>query len=337
LRNERLRTLPAMARSRAATGRQPHSYDVVDTGDTTEVADLRSLWLILIGFAGGLTATAIVFLGFWSWPSHNTEFAQDGAFLIWFFLIAVQVAAWPLAVALTLGHLRRVRRVCPGGGKEVAVASSLFVLAALAVAALGVFGLDLPQWLPDYRTRILILSLLGIGTALVPAVVLLKVQVGLRTLGKHKAPGRREIKMLLQLKEALSTSLGLLGILLSLAIVAAAAERNAVGSYTKQFDKRHDINEIFPLDYVTLYGLLLSILIAIAYAPAHISYLAVGRRFRETLFPVTAPDEGWQAEVDKRTAFDGLLELGGTTGANLKTSIFVLGPLLTSLTGLLSK
>ncbi len=309
------------------------------------VAKYRTISMIVIGLLIAGCAWVLVFLGYFSdllfnWSDQNKSFAHDSRLLLWLLLILAQAAVWPLIVLIVVNKIREIQDYASGNWGEVVLSALLFFAGAIAVGLVAVLGPDLPNWLPGYDWKLGILSVVGVGVALAPAVGMWKAQSALRTLLEEVGDGQPQtihFDRLLHLKDALKLFLVSLGTLLSLAVIAAAAERRAVDGFGKLDNANYDVDGVFPTHFVTLYGLLLSALVALAYAPAHVTLRAVGVSFRDKRVPLVDPGniDAWQKRLGERQSFEDLLDLRADTASNLKTGTIALAPLLASLTGLI--
>ena len=309
------------------------------------VAKYRPISVMLIGLVAAAFAWAIVFLGYLSdvgadWSEPQKSFAHNPKFLLWLLLILAQAALWPIVVLAVIHRIREIKAYAPGDWGEVVLSVLLFMAAAISVGLVAVLEPDLPNWLPGYDWKLSILSVIALSAALMPAIGIWKAQGALRQVleqvGAAK-PRKVHLDRLLHLKETLNLCLVLLGSLLSLAVIAAAAERQAVEAFGKLQNPSYKVDSDFPADYVTLYGLLLSVLVGLVYMPAHVTLRAVGVRFRDKLVPMVEPSDmdAWSKRLGERRAFEDLLNLQAGAGANLKAGIVALTPLLATLTSLI--
>ena len=322
---------------------------MAQTGDFGFVARYQTIVLMTIALGAAALAWLLIFLGdwigLWHWTHENRAFASDGAFLIWLFLILGQAAAWPIVAMIVIGKIREVDFYYKGNWREVVLSSFVFGGAALAIGISGIWVQDLPRWLPGFREKLTVLTVVGVGVALLPAIGIWRVQGALRELlddllrkkRNDKKPDKLEIDRLLHMKDTLALYLGFLGFLLTAAIVAAGAERKAVDAWGQRTNHHYNVDMVFPSDHVLLYGLLLTLLVSLVYAPAHISYLAVGRRLRDDVVPMLPPsDPAWQSRLGERASLEDVLDLRGKTDANLKAAAAVVTPLIGSLIGLIN-
>jgi hypothetical protein len=308
-----------------------------------------TLRLALSAALMAVIAAVIVYLGRWSdwpweWSSEHKKFARDAQFVLWLLLILAQLAIAPAVfyvVAETIDEIRKYARV-PWRG--IVILAVVFGVAAVGVGILGAFEPELKvrgrgEWLPGSEWKIAALSVIVVFIGLAPAIGIWTVQGALRTVAESigdQDPKKIHLDRLLHLKDALRLFLVLLGALLTIVVIAAAAQRKAVERWGVMAQANFDVDKIFPFEYVLLYGLLFSLLVALVYAPAHLTYVAVARRFRDRIVPLVQPTaDNWQTRLQERKSFDELYELQSGTGTNLKASVVALTPLLASLTGLL--
>lgn len=297
-----------------------------------------SLRIMLVALAGLLFGLTVIFAVPWTWPARNQDFARENSsFLIWALVILAQTAGWPIVASLIVWNLRRVSPFADLRRREIVVSSIVFLTAALTFTTFAVWVPDLPSWLPQYRVRLMILSAAAIVIALGAAIGMWLVHSALRRLVRESGlppakPTAEQVRRLVLLGDVLKRFLVLLGLLLTGAIVGAGAERNAVLAYAE----KHKVADVlFPGEYVVVYGLFLSALAALVYTPVHLTFLAVGRNFRERFFPPVAPDDdAWSDRLGQRRTFDEMLDLSSSTGATFKASVAALSPLIASLLAL---
>lgn len=251
--------------------------------------------------------------------------------------------------------LQAIRRLL---GQRVFWPTLAMTAGVLAVLALGAVGPDVESWraydfVPQRSSKIAFLGLLGSMIALYGVVgmwrIYFRAKDGLRKTGEES----KDVDGYLALHENLQLFLVILGALLGLTILAAAAERNLVLGY---HDKvlcpepnavRRALGLVpkcesahFPPEYLLLYGFAFTTLLAFAYLPVQSTLVAYGRRIREAFAPTQCLQEA-HADVrawhDKRDALDEILQLKVGAGANFRATIAILTPLVGALTSLLFK
>jgi hypothetical protein len=130
--------------------------------------------------------------------------------------------------------------------------------------------------------------------------------------------------------------LGFLGAVIGLAVLASAELQHVIRAYYKflGFDKKTE----FSAEGVILYGLVLSLLVALIYLPTFGTLQRTGTRIRDSVEGLPEPaDPMLEARLAKRKALDELLSLQISASASFRVSIAILSPLLGSLTSLLPR
>jgi hypothetical protein len=111
-----------------------------------------------------------------------------------------------------------------------------------------------------------------------------------------------------------------------LGTLATGALKNAVNA----------IGIAFPSEFVLMFGLYYSALIALAYAPSYLALQAAGQRLLDANCPIPAPDTPtFVPDLERRTTLEGLLQLNVAASATFKSGVAILTPLFGSLVGLL--
>lgn len=92
----------------------------------------------------------------------------------------------------------------------------------------------------------------------------------------------------------------------------------------------------FDSQYVALYGLFFTVLLAVAFAPSFLALRTAGRNLRDCALPLPAPtDSSFDDIRRKRKALDEFLQTGMSALASFKAGIAILSPLAGSLAALL--
>jgi hypothetical protein len=285
----------------------------------------RSVTLIAVAIAGVAVGALIVYAGAWDWDADSKRFARKPEFRLWAFLVALQVATWSVGavfVARTLRDLRDYRH-----GKLVEIASSLALLALLMFAfsfAARKIGPGFP--LPERGLRLSALSVLAFLVAMGAAAGMWLVHAALEREFGGSEPSD-DVGAFARLIGRLQLLLTIQGAILGGAILGAGALRNAIVAN----------KGTSPQVYVLLYGLFLSGLVALAYAPTYARARTLGRKLRERCLPHAPPPgvEGWAGWLAERKALDELLGVNAGTAASLRTGAAILTPLAGSLVALL--
>jgi hypothetical protein len=299
-----------------------------------------SKWIFFLALVGGVLAAAVVILGAWGWKGAHDEVRRSGEFWLWLVLLSVQGALW-LAAAPLLWHTLAALWPYRVSNEGELVWSTVGFLAWVALGVAGTaFFVKLPNYVPDHEARIVLLSGVGALVALAAAFGVWLLHGALRSLlhADYSSAERTKehVDDLLRLRAVLQNLLFFLGAVLSLAILAAGAERQVVIKYSALTHGGKAAEGVFPPEYVLVYGIYFSALLALVYVPTHRTLLQVGAHFRELLFPLPPPrDETWAETYAKRKTLDELLQLQLGTTSTFKAGVAILTPLLGALTGLL--
>jgi hypothetical protein len=314
---------------------------------------LRGLWLFLLAIGGALLGVAVIGLGAWSWTKEQKDFVSTGPFLLWAALICAQTAAWAVAVPLLAGIRRGLDRLWARG---IVVAAVFFCFVVLV----GVFGGALgPHWAHwddvqdpygylDHRwLRISILGIVGTLVAMYGVLAIWAIYRQLKAMLQRGNLGLGDVDDYLALQDKLQRLLVILGSALGLTILTVGAERNAILAWTaRNCPTRSPVVEFvlgkascpsrFPPEFMLIYGFFFTALLALAYTPAQLALVSVGRRIRDSV----ASLEGLNARnlADRRAereALESLLDLKVGTAASFRSGLAILTPLIGSLTALL--
>jgi hypothetical protein len=288
---------------------------------------------VLLACAGAAAAGTILFADRLDWPSRNVEFARNGSFLLYMFLIVGQVAVWPVAVGWLWSDLRALARGWRRNARELAESLVIVALASWAGLLAAAFGPKVPDYLPHHREKLLLISGLGWIAGSVAASGIWLLHGEMKELLAHPVPGPRELEELLALRDRLQRFLAVSGSIIGLAILGAGAERNMISAYTADFHATGG----FPIEYVLIYGLFFSALLALVYFPTHLTLQALAARLRDRYAPVPDidADGAWVEEWRRRGLLEDALSMKVGASASFKTGVAILTPLIGSLTGLL--
>jgi hypothetical protein len=287
----------------------------------------------LLACGGAAVAGTILFADRLEWPARNVEFARNGSFLLYVFLIVGQVAVWPVAVAWLWGDLRALARGWRRNARELVESLLIVALASWAGLLTASFGPRIPDYLPHHREKLLLVSGLGWVAGSITASGIWLLHGEMKELLARPVPGPREFEELLALRDKLQRFLAVSGSIIGLAILGAGAERNMISAYTADFH----VAGGFPMEYVLIFGLFFSGLLALVYFPTHLTLLALASRLRDRYAPVPDfdADGAWAEEWKRRALLEDALSLKIGAGASFKTGVAILTPLIGSLTGLL--
>jgi hypothetical protein len=297
--------------------------------------------LIGIAVVGGAIAFGIIGLG--GLPENGTRrfgsaFRHSGEFRMWVFLLVVQTAMWAIGAALLLSpEMRRPLRHVWADAR-LPVFASVAATAVPLVTFVTVVSLksNLHYPLRWHREKVLALSLIGIGVALIGIAELALVRFAL-----ERAPTggtAKDIEHYLTLRTLLQRVLGVEGAIVGAAVLSAGALRNAVVAYNQIHTKYESVPDPskFPREFVLIYGAFFTLLLAMLYVPVYFRLLDVGRENVKNACEDADPrSEAWLAAYEKRKKLEEYLQLEVTTSAGFRSGVAILTPLASALVALL--
>jgi hypothetical protein len=283
------------------------------------------LWGAIVGALLGL---AILFADAATWDGGEYDLANEGPFLLWAAAIAAQTMAWVLAFPAIRSISRRWRTPARAHSLEVRAATGALLFLGVTISVLPPLIGDLPETVPHRGLKMAVLNLTAFGLAIYAARAMWYAAADARAL-RHR--GAADLGALLhhrRLRADLELLLAILGLLVTLAVIASAALR----ALTEHVDPE----EALPAQSVILYGLILSLVLALVYVPAHLTVLRCGQALRDRVAPLVAlDDEGFADRLARRDRLGAFLGLDVAATASFRTGVAILSPLLGSLTSLL--
>jgi hypothetical protein len=294
------------------------------------------LWVTLaLAALGGLAGFADVFVDrLWhAWSDPQWHAVRTGPYALWILLICIQPALWFVAIVPLGRVLRSLAPYGRGAVRRISVLAAEFgLLVAIGIGASGHL-VHFPDYLPGHREKLLALSILGALFGIAAAIGVWLTHEKLRVMAGAPITDA-SVSELLETRDLLQNLFLFLGAVVGLAILAAAGERAAIGAFSDLTAEKDPGS--FPQEYVLVYGIYFSILLALLYLPVHLTLRAVGHRLRDHYFALPPPsDPTWQDICGKRQTFEALLSLNIGPTASFKAGLAIFTPLLGSLTGLL--
>jgi hypothetical protein len=280
-------------------------------------------------------------------PDDAQAFTSGGAADLWLSLIAAQTALWAVAVLPLADSLRAVWRFRPPRLWPTVVSTGAFVaVLALFVAGSGHVKRYYP--FPGHEAKLTAVSALGAAVAVAAVFGMLLVHAGLIRLAGEVAGGRAgegSIADFALLREHLQRLLAIVGAIVGAAILTTAALRNAILAFTDRVTTdpgRYPLSyhhagfpPSFPPELVLVYGAVLSIVLALFWAPIYTLLTAVGRALRDATIEARKDGESLPDWEERRASFGSLLGLEATTVASFRAGLAILTPLGSALLGLL--
>jgi tetrahydromethanopterin S-methyltransferase subunit G len=301
--------------------------------------------LMATAIAGGLIGVAVVLVWEPYWKDFQKSLANSGPFVLWVALTVAQAMLWaaalPSLVVILLRHwrLRRPDSV----RREVVPSAVVFVLALAAFAVVPHFTRTLhtvpEDLIPGVAYRIGVLTVLGglVALAAATSIWLIRGRVEALETGRKLTGG--ELRTYLGLRSDLERLLGFLGAVIGLGVLTVAALRQVVvQEYNHHLRLVKDPLVKFPPEVLILYGVVLTLIVALVYLPTWATMQQTGSMMRDGVAPLPEPtSDQLEAQLQKRAALDDLLGLRVSASTSFKAGVAILSPLLASLTSLLPK
>ena len=286
--------------------------------------------------AGGLIGVEIVLVWEPGWSVPQQSRAASGPFVLWVALVAAQAMLWAAALPLLVVILRRQwrNRQPHSVRREVVPSAAGFVLLIVAFALIPHFvdavhrvPTDL---IPHVALRTGVLTGLAGAVALVAAISIWLIRGRVESLEAGRKLTGAELRTYLQLRSDLERLLGYLGAVIGLAVLTTAALRRVV---VQDYG-----DDQFPSEVLILYGVVLTLIVALVYLPTWATMQRTGSLLRDGVVPLPEPtSDQLEAQLQKRAALDDLLGLQVSASATFKAGVAILSPLLASLTSILPK
>ena len=302
------------------------------------------MWLWVPALLAGLVGYLVVTVN-----RHGSEgFGELPQFYVWAIIIAIQAAVWALVAAQGWDRLRRLRARFGHAASGYWPFLS-WLLLALVIAGL-VALLKLPRVgspLAGHQERTAALTALGVLAATPSVVGIWRLQlviardirplVGAIGRGSPWSPLHRDVySRLCDVRGYLQQFLAGLGAIVAALTFASGALRNAIlawqeagGDEPSRIERQSRFD--LPLEYVVMYGLFYTALVALIYVPVYGSLERTGLDLVDRVYPVPdgkEPTGDWQAGRDRLAK---LLQLGFRAEDSLRSSVAIFAPLLATL------
>lgn len=292
--------------------------------------------LMATAAAGALIGVASVLVWEPRWNGIQKGHADSGPFVLWVALIAAQAMLWAVALpSLVRTLLRHWRNRQPDSvWREVVPSAAGFVVLLVAFAVLPGRTPTLhtvpPDLIPDVALRIATLTALAGLVALVAAISIWLIRGRVEVLAAERKLTVAELRTYLGFRSDLERLLGYLGAVIGLGVLTTAALRRVV---VQEYG-----DERFPPEVLILYGVALTLIVALVYLPTWATMQRTGWLLRDGVAPLPEPaSDQLEAQLRKRAALDDLLGLRVSASVSFKAGVAILSPLLASLTSLLPK
>ncbi|HSK15246.1 MAG TPA: hypothetical protein VK915_03665 [Gaiellaceae bacterium] len=295
----------------------------------------RAYVVLWAGIGGWLLGVVVLFADFPFWNFDGLPWndwrgiGSDGPFLLWATAICVQPAAWLLAFPAIRAIARRWRTPTAARSFEVNAATVTLLILAVVIGPLPpLLGLrDPADTIPNHTVKRALINAAGLALALYAIRAMWYLAMKTRTLA---SPGQADEAVVLhqQARGDLQILLGILGALVTLAVISAAALRGLT--------LRVDADEALPPELVIIDGIVLSFLLGLIYVPAYLTLQQAGQRLRDEIAPMPPiSNPAFGERLDQRSRLDALFGLDISPTMSLRSSVAILSPLLGSLTSLI--
>jgi hypothetical protein len=264
-------------------------------------------------------------------PTLNQKMLGLSTYYVWFIFMACTTSLAFLLAAPLWNSLRQFKSYLTRG-KMRDLAFSTIVLLLLFLVPDGIIGSlvggrkSLPIYL--FFPRVAFLEAVIFCICLVPAfysIWLIRdaIETEFDRLRGNENDPLNFIKIHMQYREYAQNNLLAIGLLITLATLATAANR-MVGIALDL-----DPNRVTTLLVLT-YGLYFTVLVAITYVPTYLALLHTGSELRDKLFPILQIDKLGET-MAKRKAFEDHLQLNIDLEQSLRTGLVILSPLLSGI------
>jgi hypothetical protein len=279
------------------------------------------------------------------------------------------VVALPYVAGTVRGRARKLRAagVLPGAAVATIALAGLALVGTAAAFTLasrpfigrlrGVpFGAEWP--LPDHMLRVQPLVAFALVVGVLAVIGMWLDGVALTELSREASTP--DLPRFVDLRSEMNTLLAIAGVIIGLGTLASGLLREAVlatneivletrpPNKTQPFVRVEDdpatpvVESSFRTElefdpqYVALYGLFFTVLLAIAFAPSYFALRAAGANLRDRTLPLPAPtDDRFDDISTKRKALDEFLQTRLTALASFKAGLAILSPLAGSVAALI--
>lgn len=286
---------------------------------------LRDFIITLLGFIGFITGIGIILWGADSTP-ESQRFISSPEFRVWLLLIGAQTALW-FAIVIPLADLLRTLSF----DKRILPKCVLYLLGFILLFAETKYSRPEVHPLAYHAVKMPIINFIGsiAGTLAILGIWLVQAALDRMKLRlESREEPTKDVKNFLSLQTKLERFLLAAGIIIGAATLATGGLRNATLAYDK--------TAIFPREYVLLYGMFFSGMLALIYGPAYASLLAVRSRLHDALVPIPeTPPDSWNSWHSNRKAVGELLQVQSGPIASFTNGVSILTPLIGSLVAIL--
>jgi hypothetical protein len=274
---------------------------------------------------------AVMLAGYWGWPQESVRLMRTGPFVLWTFLIASQLVLWTLVLGPVVRVVRSRSHALARAWPEVFLSSVIFIVCLVIVSLLGRRLLPQPDYIPHASWRMVFVVMVGGLVGMVTGWGLWLTRNAAVDLTQSDSTLEQRCASFHAYRGDVERLLGILAAIIALAVLATAAQRRVVMSFATNL-KGDEIRRYadylpfaYPAEFVVLYGLIFTVLIALFSLPTLITLQTVGSDLLNEGEPFT------QERADLAARY----QLEVSPGQVLRTTLAILAPLIGSLAGLL--
>jgi hypothetical protein len=249
---------------------------------------------------------------------------SSGAFVLWAALVATQSMLWTLASGPLVGAFVRHWRATgiDATARRDVVLAALMLAILVAAVPFTSFVVGRPEEvIPHAHVKTYLLTAITFVVALGAAGSIWLIRARLERLGTDAT--KENLRTYLALRSELDRHLAYLGGVVGLAVLSSAVLRSVLA----------ETNTAYPPEAVILYGIALSLIVALVFVPTYLAAQAVGGKIRDGIAPL--PDRGPFADgLAERRKLEDVLGLTVSASASFRAAVAIFAPLLGSLTSL---
>ena len=309
---------------------------------TTNFSEMINPVYVLVG--GAVGGAIPLFMYLWNFPVSSQTQARDfvGApsFVTWIFLLSILFSVVTIIIIPSWKIFSELYSSVTKENKSWKVVSMLFVSTAIYLLALvAIFSLarsgrffelahgDFANELNLRFDLVYIYSALGFFPVMFCIIMIYYMaEIMAKNIGLIKGDNKETIIFIeeyLKYRNLLQVCLIATGIILSLNTIITSAFLQIwkeIGVFTA---------ETFPSQIIIIYGLIFTLLLILNYVPTYITLTNVGRKLRDTKYPLDI--DTLEGTMKNRKMLDDLLQTNIGITENLRNGIFTLSPLVTGL------
>lgn len=259
---------------------------------------------------------------------ESYKFVRTSGFPLWVFLMMLTTAVMAVFIPELLKLLKELKVYLVKNRLEILMLC--IIMGALFMAQFLPQAPGCISALAFHTLKMRVLLGLGLMVSLLAMVGIWLVNAALRSEFQELQKDYKLVGRFLRLRKLLQQFLTMLGILISLVVLANGALRSALitGGVCRQ--------EEFPMTPVLLTGAFFTVLVAFAYLPTYLLLVDIGEKICDTFFPLClVVSETWDEWRKGRKSLEEVLNVQAGVQQNLQSGIAILAPLLTSITSIL--